>query len=57
MIIYDTALVAAVEMSERYVTDRKLPDKALSVLDQAATKVKIAMTSMPSEISDIKISI
>ncbi len=55
--IYDTALVAAVELSNRYITDRKLPDKAINVLDQAATKVKIAMTSLPSDISEIKIKI
>lgn len=57
VIIYDTALVAAVELSDRYITDRKLPDKAINILDQAATKVKIMMTSIPSEVTDIKIKI
>ncbi|MEI6672141.1 MAG: hypothetical protein WCL02_01995 [bacterium] len=55
--IHDTALVAAVELSNRYINDRKLPDKAITVLDQAATKVENAMTSLPSNILDIKIKI
>lgn len=55
--IYDTALTAAVNLSERYITDRKLPDKAINVLDQAATKVKIAMTSLPEYISDMQVKI
>jgi len=55
--IYDTALIAAAEMSDRYITDCKLPDKALNVVDQAATKVKISMTSLPENISDLKIKI
>lgn len=55
--IHDTALVAAVELSNRYINDRKLPDKAITVIDQAATKVENAMTSLPSNISDIKIKI
>gem|GEM_PF-3414510 len=45
------------ELSDRYITDRKLPDKAINILDQAATKVKIMMTSIPSEVTDIKIKI
>jgi len=55
--IFDTALIAAVELSDRYIKDRKLPDKAINVLDQAATKVKIAMTSLPQNISEIQIKI
>lgn len=45
--IYDSALIAAVELTDKYIKDRKLPDKAIAVLDQAATKVKIAKTSLP----------
>lgn len=55
--INDSTLIAAVELSDRYIKDRKLPDKAINMLDQAATKVKIMMTSMPTEISDMMIKI
>ncbi|MFZ2912121.1 MAG: AAA family ATPase [Candidatus Absconditicoccaceae bacterium] len=55
--IYDTALVAAAELSNRYITDSKLPAKAIDIIDQASTKVKISMTSLPSSILEISIKI
>jgi ATP-dependent Clp protease ATP-binding subunit ClpB len=54
--IYDSALVAAVELSDRYIKNRKLPDKAINIVDQAAAKVKIAMTSLPDSLSEMQIT-
>lgn len=55
--IHDTALIAAVELSDRYITDKKLPAKAIEIIDDAATKVKLSMTWMPENISEIKTKI
>ena len=51
--ITDSALVAAVDMSSRYLPDRKLPDKAIDLIDEAASALKIGSTSKPAEIDTI----
>ncbi|NWJ46801.1 MAG: AAA family ATPase [Chloroflexi bacterium] len=51
--ITDEALVAAAELSERYVTDRFLPDKAIDLVDEAASKVRIDMFSQPPELKQM----
>ncbi|HRX63939.1 MAG TPA: AAA family ATPase, partial [Candidatus Absconditabacterales bacterium] len=48
--ISDTAVVACVDLSMRYITDRRLPDKAIDLLDEAAASTKMGMTSMPEDI-------
>jgi len=57
--IKDSALIAAAMLSHRYITDRFLPDKAIDLIDEAASKLRIEIDSMPSELDDIerKISI
>ncbi|MBV9761670.1 MAG: ATP-dependent chaperone ClpB [Acidobacteriaceae bacterium] len=51
--IKDTALVAASVMSNRYITDRFLPDKAIDLVDEAAAKLRTEIDSMPSELDEI----
>ncbi len=46
----DEALVQAVKLSHRYVTDRRLPDKAIDLIDEAAAKLRVAIYSMPNEL-------
>ncbi|HOK37547.1 MAG: ATP-dependent chaperone ClpB [Bacteroidales bacterium] len=48
--ILDEAIVAAVELSNRYITDRFLPDKAIDLIDEAASKLRLEMNSVPEEI-------
>ncbi len=48
--ISDTAVVACVDLSMRYITDRRLPDKAIDLLDEAAASTKMWMTSIPEDI-------
>ena len=48
--ITDSAIVAAAELSERYITDRFLPDKAIDLMDEAASRLRIEIDSMPQEI-------
>jgi ATP-dependent Clp protease ATP-binding subunit ClpC len=50
----DEALEQAVHLSARYITERKLPDKAIDVIDEAAAKLRIAMHSMPKELKQAK---
>lgn len=50
----DEALVAAVNLADRYVTDRHLPDKAIDLMDEAAAKLRVALYSMPPELKDMK---
>lgn len=50
----DEALVQAVKLSHRYVNDRRLPDKAIDVMDEAAAKLRVAMYSMPSSLKIMK---
>ena len=52
--IDDSALVAAAELSSRYVTDRFLPDKAIDLIDEAASKIRIENSSMPPRIKDME---
>lgn len=48
--ILDTAIIAAAHLSHRYITDRFLPDKAIDLIDEAASKIRIEIDSLPSEI-------
>ncbi|HEY8181609.1 MAG TPA: ATP-dependent chaperone ClpB, partial [Thermoanaerobaculia bacterium] len=52
--ITDAALVAAATLSHRYITDRFLPDKAIDLVDEAASKLRIELTSMPQEIDELQ---
>ncbi|MFH1123062.1 MAG: AAA family ATPase, partial [Pseudomonadota bacterium] len=52
--IKDSALVAAATLSHRYITDRFLPDKAIDLIDEATSKLRIEIDSMPAEIDDIQ---
>ena len=52
--IQDTAIVAAATLSQRYITDRFLPDKAIDLIDEAASKLRIEIASMPQEIDEIE---
>ena len=52
--ITDGALEAAVKLSQRYVTERSLPDKAIDLMDEAAAKVRVALYSLPSELKTLK---
>ncbi|RME00980.1 MAG: AAA family ATPase, partial [Deltaproteobacteria bacterium] len=51
--IKDEALVAAAQLSHRYIQDRFLPDKAIDLIDEAASRLKIELDSMPAEIDEI----
>lgn len=48
--IKDEAIIAAVELSSRYITDRFLPDKAIDLIDESAAKLRLEMNSMPEEL-------
>lgn len=54
VIITDGALVAAAKLSNRYITDRFLPDKAIDLIDEAAAELKMQIESEPSELSKVK---
>ncbi len=51
--IKDEAIIAAVEMSQRYINDRFLPDKAIDLLDEAASKLRLEMDSVPEELDEM----
>lgn len=51
--IHDNALVAAATLSNRYVTDRFLPDKAIDLIDEACAEIRVEMNSMPTELDQI----
>jgi ATP-dependent Clp protease ATP-binding subunit ClpB len=51
--IQDAALVAAAALSNRYITDRFLPDKAIDLVDEAASRLRMEIDSMPAEIDDV----
>lgn len=51
--IKDEAIVSAVELSTRYITSRFLPDKAIDLIDEAASKLRLEMNSVPEEIDDL----
>ena len=53
----DDALVAAARLADRYVTDRRLPDKAIDLMDEAAAKLRVALYSMPPDLKVMKTEI
>ena len=55
--IKDSAIISAVELSDRYITNRFLPDKAVDLVDEAASRLKIELDSMPTEIDELERSI
>lgn len=52
--IKDEAIIAAVELSHRYITDRFLPDKAIDLIDESAAKLRLEMNSMPEELDRLE---
>ena len=52
--IKDEAIIAAVELSQRYITDRCLPDKAIDLIDESAAKLRLEMNSMPEELDKLE---
>ncbi len=52
--ILDEAIVAAVELSQRYITDRFLPDKAIDLIDEAASKLRLEINSLPEELEVVE---
>ncbi len=52
--IKDEAIIAAVELSQRYITDRFLPDKAIDLIDESAAKLKLEINSMPEELDELE---
>ena len=53
----DAALVAAVKLSQRYVMDRRLPDKAIDLMDEAAAKLRVALYTLPTNLKELKIEV
>ncbi|MBK8787624.1 MAG: ATP-dependent chaperone ClpB [Chitinophagaceae bacterium] len=53
VLIKDEAIIAAVELSSRYITDRFLPDKAIDLIDESAAKLRLEMNSMPEELDEL----
>jgi ATP-dependent Clp protease ATP-binding subunit ClpB len=51
--IKDEAIIAAVELSQRYISDRFLPDKAIDLIDEAAAKLRLEINSMPAELDEV----
>ncbi|MCC6383787.1 MAG: ATP-dependent chaperone ClpB [Bacteroidia bacterium] len=51
--IKDDAIIAAVELSQRYISDRFLPDKAIDLIDEAASKLRLEMDSVPEELDEL----
>ena len=54
VIIKDEAIIAAVEMSQRYINDRFLPDKAIDLMDEAAAKLRMEINSVPEELDELE---
>jgi len=52
--ILDEAIIASVEMSQRYISDRFLPDKAIDLMDEAASKLRIEMDSVPEVVDELE---
>ncbi|MBX9850866.1 MAG: ATP-dependent chaperone ClpB [Cytophagaceae bacterium] len=52
--IKDEAIIAAVELSQRYISDRFLPDKAIDLMDEAASKLRIEIDSLPEELDEVQ---
>jgi ATP-dependent Clp protease ATP-binding subunit ClpB len=51
--IQDSAIIAAAKLSHRYITNRQLPDKAIDLIDEAASKIRIEIDSLPTEIDEV----
>src|SRR5258706_14829691 len=51
--IKDDAVISAVELSNRYISDRFLPDKAIDLMDEAAAKLRLEMDSLPEELDEL----
>jgi len=51
--ITDDAIIAAAQLSDRYITDRHLPDKAIDLIDEAASKIRLEIDSMPAELDSV----
>jgi ATP-dependent Clp protease ATP-binding subunit ClpB len=54
VLIKDSAIISAVELSQRYITDRQLPDKAIDLIDEAASKLRMEINSKPEELDEIE---
>jgi ATP-dependent Clp protease ATP-binding subunit ClpB len=54
VMIKDAAIIAAVELSQRYITERHLPDKAIDLIDEAASKLRMEINSKPEELDEIE---
>lgn len=54
VLIKDDAIIAAVEMSQRYINDRFLPDKAIDLIDEAAAKLRMEINSLPEELDELE---
>ena len=54
VIIMDEAIISAVELSNRYITDRFLPDKAIDLIDEAAAKLRLEIDSVPEELDELE---
>jgi len=52
--ITDSAIIAAAKLSDRYITNRQLPDKAIDLIDEAASKIRIEIDSLPTEIDEVE---
>lgn len=52
--IKDEAIISAVELSDRYISDRFLPDKAIDLMDEAAAKLRMEMNSLPEELDEVQ---
>ena len=54
VLIKDEAIISAVELSQRYITDRQLPDKAIDLIDEAASKLRMEINSKPEQLDEIE---
>jgi ATP-dependent Clp protease ATP-binding subunit ClpB len=54
VLIKDSAIISAVELSQRYITDRQLPDKAIDLIDEAASKLRMEINSKPEVLDEIE---
>src|SRR5438045_9695981 len=52
--IQDSAIVAAATLSNRYITDRFLPDKAIDLIDESASRLRMEIDSMPAEMDEVR---
>jgi len=55
--ISDEAIIAAARLSHRYVTDRRLPDKAIDLMDEAAAKLRVALYTLPPELKEMQLEL